>query len=528
MKKAILCLLSFFAYASSCSAMSIDEKIDALVAPASDFLSNKIVFAPVHIFGGEIPAIILWLILGGCVCFIATKGIPIWGFKHAIEVVTGKHKPAEASVEEGEVSSFQALMTALSGTVGLGNIAGVAVAVTLGGPGALVWMVLCGFLGMASKFAEATLGVKYRKVKLDGTVSGGPMYYIMYGLTKMKLRWLALPLAIFFSVACIFEAFGGGNMFQINMATQQLIYITGGVGVSFFSAHSWVFGVIIALIVGAITIGGIKSIVKITEKIVPIMVVLYLLTGLIILIVNWAHIPQAIHTILTEAFHPKAAVTGGIFGCIIWGMRRSVQANEAGVGSAPIAYSAVQSKEPVSQGFVALLEPFIATVIICNLTGLIVVLTMPYLSPEAQALTGAPLVSEAFASVFPFFPKILAIVIILFALSTLISWSYYGIKAWSFLFGESQISAKLFQLIYCVVIVIGSSMNMQSVIDFTDAMMFTMAVPNLLAIYIMMPIILKELKAYCIKYNVGIYKLKPIKLPSDKINEKKEEASSAK
>lgn len=517
MKKAVLFLLSFFAFAGSCGAMSLDEKIDSLVAPASDFLSNKIVFCPVHIFGGEIPAIILWLILGGCVCFIATKGIPIWGFKHALEVVSGKHKPAEESVEEGEVSSFQALMTALSGTVGLGNIAGVAVAVTLGGPGALVWMVLCGFLGMASKFAEATLGVKYRKVNLDGTVSGGPMYYIMYGLTRMKLRWLALPLAIFFSIACILEGFGGGNMFQINMATQQLIYITGGVDVSFFAAHSWVFGVIIALIVGAITIGGIKSIVKITEKIVPIMVVLYLLTGLVIVLVNWAQIPHAIYTILSQAIHPQA-VEGGIFGCIIWGMRRSVQANEAGVGSAPIAYSAVQSKEPVSQGFVALLEPFIATVIICNLTGLIVVITQQYI--KTPDLTGAPLVSEAFASVFPFFPKLLAVVIILFALSTLISWSYYGVKAWSFMFGESDISVKLFQLIYCVVIVIGSAMNMQSVIDFTDAMMFTMAVPNLIAVYILLPIILKELKAYCIKYNVGIYKLKPIKLPENKENEK--------
>ena len=520
MKKILLLFMSLFAFVQSCSAMSLDEKIDAFVAPASDFLSNKIVFYPIHICGGEIPAIILWLILGGIVCLIATKGIPIWGFKHAIEVVTGKHKPAEESVEEGEVSSFQALMTALSGTVGLGNIAGVAVAVTMGGPGALVWMVLCGFLGMASKFAEATLGVKYRKVNLDGTVSGGPMYYIMYGLTKMKLRWLALPLAIFFSIACIFEGFGGGNMFQINMATQQLIYITGGVDASFFSAHSWVFGVIIALIVGAITIGGIRSIVKITEKIVPIMVILYLLTGVIIVAINWAQIPHAIHTILVEAIHPRAAVTGGIFSCIIWGMRRSVQANEAGVGSAPIAYSAVQSKEPVSQGFVALLEPFIATVIICNLTGLIVVITQQYL--KTPDLTGAPLVSEAFASIFPFFPKILAVVIILFALSTLISWSYYGVKAWSFLFGESSVSVKIFQFIYCVVIVIGSSMNMQSVIDFTDAMMFTMAFPNLLAVYILLPVILKELKAYCIKYNVGIYKLKPIKLdlPEDKKEDK--------
>lgn len=518
MRKFILFVFSFLVAAMPSWAGTIDQKIDAIVAPASDFLSNKIVFYPIDIMGGQVPLIILWLIIGGIVCVIATKGIPVWGFKHAIQVVTGKHKPAEDSVEEGEVSSFQALMTALSGTVGLGNIAGVAVAVTMGGPGALVWMVLAGFLGMALKFAEATLGVKFRKVNLDGTVSGGPMYYIMYGLTKMKLRWLALPLAIFFSVACIFEAFGGGNMFQINMATQQLIYITGGEN-SFFFTNAWVFGLIIAIVVGIITIGGIKSIVKITEKIVPIMVGIYLLTGIVIIAINWQNIPSAIYTILSEAIAPKA-VEGGIIGCIIWGMRRSVQANEAGVGSAPIAYSAVQSKEPISQGFVSLLEPFIATVVICNLTGLIIVITEQYL--KTPNLTGAPLVSEAFASIFPFFPSVLAVVIILFALSTLISWSYYGIKAWSFLFGESSVSVKIFQVIFCLFIVIGSSMNMKSVIDFTDAMMFAMAVPNLIAIYIMLPIILKELKAYCIKYNIGIYKLKPISLKDEKEEDKKE------
>ena len=516
MKKIILFVLSFLAFVRQSCAMTIDQKIDALVAPASDFLSNKIVFYPIDICGGKMPLIILWLIIGGIVCVIVTKCIPVWGFKHALDVVTGKHKiENDDELQEGEVSSFQALMTALSGTVGLGNIAGVAVAVTMGGPGALVWMVVAGLLGMALKFAEATLGVKYRKVKFDGSVSGGPMYYIMYGLTRMKMRWLALPLAIFFSIACIFESFGGGNMFQINMAAQQMIYITGGAD-SILANNAWVVCLTVAIIVGDINIGGIKSIVKITEKIVPLMVVIYLLTGLIIILVNYAQIPQAIHTILSEAIAPKA-VEGGIIGCIIWGMRRSVQANEAGVGSAPIAYSAVQSKEPISQGFVSLLEPFIATVIICNLTGLIIVITQQYI--KTPGLTGAPLVSEAFASVFPFFPMVLAVVIILFALSTLISWSYYGLKAWSFLFGESLFSVRIFQVVFCLFIVIGSSMNMQSVIDFTDAMMFAMAVPNLIAIYIMLPIILKELKAYCIKYNVGIYKLKPIVSVEDISNE---------
>ncbi len=526
MKKIILFVLSFFAVIMQCEAMTIDQKIDTMVAPASDFLSNKIVFYPVHIFGADMPLIIIWLIIGGFVCVTATKGIPVWGFKHAIDVVTGRHKnenETEDEMEEGEVSSFQALMTALSGTVGLGNIAGVAVAVTMGGPGALVWMVIAGILGMALKFAEATLGVKYRKIHLDGSVSGGPMYYMMYGLTRMKLRWLALPLAIFFSVSCILEGFGGGNMFQINMATQQLIYITGGES-SFFANNAWVFGLAIAILVGVITIGGIKSIVKITEKIVPVMVVVYLLAGVIIIAINWANIPHALHTIFTQAIHP-IAVKGGIVGCIIWGMRRSVQANEAGVGSAPIAYSAVQSKEPISQGFVSLLEPFIATVIICNLTGIIVVITQQYL--KTPDLTGAPLVSEAFASVFPFFPTLLAVVIILFALSTLISWSYYGIKAWSFLFGDNIIVTRIFQVIFCMFIVIGSSMNMKSVIDFTDAMMFAMAVPNLIAIYILLPIILKELKTYCKKYNVGIYKTKVVTVKSE-VTEEKEEVSTAK
>ncbi len=494
----------FFLFCNSCFAGSIDEKIDTIVAPWSDFISNRIVFYPIHINGVDLPIIIIWLFVAGIVFTVSTKGISIWGFKHALDLLTGKVRTGTRKGEEGEVSSFQALMTALSGTVGLGNIAGVAVAITMGGPGALFWMIIAAFLGMTSKFVEATMGVKYRKINIDGSVSGGPMYYIMYGLTKMKLRFLALPMAVFFSVMCIAEAFGGGNMFQINMATKQVIEITGGAS-SFFYSHEWVFGTIVAVVVGCIVIGGIKSIVKVTEKLVPFMIALYMIASIIIIFANFMAIPHCIKTVITQAFHP-VAVKGGILGAIIWGMRRSVQSNEAGVGSAPIAYSAVQTTEPVSQGFISLLEPFIDTVIVCSMTGFVIISTGQYLN--AEGIEGVELASRSFATVIPFFPIILAFVVIMFALSTLISWAYYGQKAWSFLFGENDIAVKIFQVIFCIFIVIGSALNVQSVVDFTDAMMFAMSVPNIIVLYIMLPIILKDLKKYCRKYDVGIHRNK--------------------
>lgn len=496
-------------------AEGIDKKIDSIVAPASDAVSN-LVFYPINIAGVDTPLIIIWLIVGAIIFTIATKGIGIWGFKHALDLVFGKPKKEEKTAtsedgDEGEVSSFQALATALSGTVGLGNIAGVAVAITMGGPGAVFWMIIGSIFGMATKFMEATLGVKYRRLNPDGSVSGGPMYYISHGLTKMKLRWLGQPLAVIFSWMCIAAAFGGGNMFQITMATSQITEITGGKN-SFFYTNSWVFGLIIAIIIGAIIIGGIKSIARVTEKIVPFMCLLYVFSGIIVILYHFTEIPNVIALILDEAFTPKA-VEGGVIGCIIWGLRRSVQSNEAGVGSAPIAYAAVKTKEPVSQGFVSLLEPFIDTVILCSITAFVIIVTGTHANTEG--LVGVKLTSRAFESVIPFFPYVLAIAITLFALSTLLSWSYYGQKAWNYLFGEGDKRTRTYQLVFCIFIVIGSSMNMASIIDFTDAMMLAMAVPNIIGIYLLTPQILTELKVYCEKYNVGIFKKPVIEVEED-------------
>lgn len=482
----------------------VDKKIDELVAPILGKITD-IVFYPLVINGVEVPIIIVMLLLSAILFTLYTRGVSVWGFKHAIDIVIGKHKYLKDDEgDEGEVSSFQALTTALSGTIGLGNIAGVAIAITMGGPGAVFWMIIGAFFGMTAKFMEATLGVKYRRFNPDGSVSGGPMHYISHGLTRMKLRWLGQPLAILFSWMCIAQALSGGNMFQINMATAQIVEITGREN-SFFYHNSWVIGLIMAIVIATIIIGGIKSIAKVAEKIVPLMCLIYVGSGLIVVFAHFTNIPEVFRIIFNEAFNPRA-VEGGIIGCIIWGLRRSVQSNEAGVGSAPIAYAAVKTKEPVSQGFVSLLEPFIDTVIVCSITAFVIIVTGAYTNTDG--LAGAELTSKAFASVMPFFPKVLAGVIIMFALSTIISWSYYGLKSWNFLFGEGRKRTRAFQIIFCLFIIIGSSVNMVSVIDITDATMFGMAVPNLIAIFLLAPQVLNDLKDYCKRYNVGIFKFK--------------------
>ncbi len=496
-------LVILFFISDKAFAEGIDKKIDNLIAPASDAVSG-LVFYPVSINSVDMPVIIIWLLVGAIVFTIITKGIGVWGFKHAVELVFGKKKNNEVkdSGDKGEVSSFQALSTALSGTIGLGNIAGVAIAITMGGPGAVFWMIIGSIFGMATKFMEATLGIKYRRVNPDGSISGGPMYYISHGLTRMKMRWLGQPLAVIFSWMCIAAAIGGGNMFQVSMATSQIVEVTGGQD-SFFQSNSWVFGLLIALIISMIIIGGIKSIAKVTEKIVPFMCILYMISGFVVILYHFTEIPNVIALVINEAFNPEA-VEGGIIGSIIWGLRRSVQSNEAGVGTAPIAYATVKTHEPVSQGFVSLLEPFIDTVILCSITAFVILVTGAHASTEG--LVGVKLTSMAFESVIPFFPYILALVITLFALSTLLSWSYYGQKAWNYLFGEGEKRTRTYQLIFCIFIVIGSSMNMASIIDFTDAMLLAMAVPNIIGIYLLTPQVLRELRVYCAKYKVGIFK----------------------
>ena len=397
MRKFLFLMLSFLVGIQSCYAKPIDQIIDSAIAPISDIFS-KIVFYPVNIFGEQIPITVLWILIGGIFFTIYFRGIAFWGFKHAISLLTKKQQEEKNTDGTGEVSSFQALATALSGTIGLGSIAGVAIAISRGGPGAIFWIIVGAIFGMSLKFAEASLAVKYRRFNADGTVSGGPMHYIAHGLTRKGLRWLGQPLAMIFAFLLIPGALGGGNMLQINQATQQITSITGGEN-SIFYHNAWLFGLIIAIIVALIIIGGIKSIAKVTEKIVPFMCFLYVFIGLIVILFNLPAIPSTIMTIIKGAFFPEA-VYGGVAGTIIIGLRRSVQSNEAGTGSAPIAYATVKTKEPISQGFVSLLEPFI-TACLCTLTALTISITGSY-KDFYEGISGIQLTSNSYNFVCAF------------------------------------------------------------------------------------------------------------------------------
>lgn len=495
-KRISLALCAFFMSCQNVFAVSIDAQIEKYMAPFTDAISN-FVFSPITIFGTEIPLIIFWIIIASLFFTIYLRWIPIWGFRHAIDVlVNPKHK----TTGNGEVSSFQALATALSGTIGLGSIAGVAIAISLGGPGAAFWIVVGSMFAMSIKFCEATLAVKYRKFNPDGSVSGGPMHYIAHGLTRRKLRWLGQPLAAIFSILCIGGAFCGGNMIQVNQTTQQFVNVTGGQN-SWFYGQNWIIGFVIAIVVALIIVGGIKSIAKVTEKIVPFMCGLYVISGLIVILFNFHHIGYAFKFVLKEAF-TLHSVYGGMAAAIIMGLRRSVQTNEAGTGSAPIAYATVKTNEPISQGFVSLLEPFM-TAILCTLSATAIIITGTYTNMRT-GISGIDMTSAAFSSVIPFFPIVLAIVVMLFAFSTLISWSYYGQKAWCFLFGEGKKRVIAYQLLFCGVIVVGSVLNVKSVINLTDAMNFCMSIPNILVIYIMAGEIKKDLIIYCKKHEVAM------------------------
>ena len=473
----------------SAQAMNVDEFMDKHVAPISDAVA-KLIFFPINICGCEVPLIIFWVLIAGFFFTFYFKGISVWGFKHAIDVVA---KPTEKHNDGcGEVSSFQALATALSGTIGIGSIAGVAISISIGGPGAAFWIFAGALLGMSIKFVEATLAVKYRRFNLDGSVSGGPMHYIAHGLTRKKMRWLGQPLSVLYAILCIGGGITGGNMIQINQTAHQIVFITGG-SHSIFHGYTWLIGLVAAVLIGLVIVGGIKSIAKVTTILTPTMCLLYIVSGLIVIFANFMNIPHAIALIIREAFNPTA-VAGGVIGTIIIGLRRSVQSNEAGTGAAAIVYATAQTKEPVSQGFVALLETFL-TGLLCLFTSFAIVFSGAC-THAAKEISGIELASNAFQSVIPFFPIILSIIAVMFALSTLISWAYYGQKAWTFLFGEGKKRVLAFNLIYCLFIIIGSAMNVKSVIDITDAMMIALCVPNIIVLYILCPEIKRDLKAY--------------------------------
>ncbi|WP_141015060.1 alanine/glycine:cation symporter family protein [Nocardioides sambongensis] len=478
---------------------SIEDAINSTFEPIADAVSSVIFYAP-SIAGVEFPLIVLWLVVAAAVFTVYFKGIQFTSWKISTDLVRGKYSRAS---DPGEVTHFQALSSAVSGTVGLGNIAGVGAAVTLGGPGATFWMILAGLLGMCTKFVECTLGVKYRQIHEDGSVTGGPFRYLPVAFERFG-SVISRTLTIIFAIALFLFGAIGGNMFQANQTFAQAQEVTGGEdGFLGSSGSALIFGIVLALLVGAVIVGGITSIALVTSRLVPMMAFIYLGTCLLVILGNAVHIPEAIGEIISGAFNPEG-VAGGVVGVLIIGFQRAAFSNEAGVGSAPIAHSAVKTKHPVSEGFVALLEPLIDTVIICTMTALtIIIADSAYYEEQRQVVAdggptpdGVVVTSRAFETFLPQFPVILAIAVALFAFSTLITWSYYTMKAWTELFGRSRTSEGVFKIVFCCFTVVGSVITFTSVITFADSMLFVCAIVNLLACYILLPKVREELRKF--------------------------------
>ena len=431
-----------------------------------------------------IPFIVIWLVLGALFFTLRMGFINIRGFRHSLDLAKGKYDDPNAP---GQVTHFQALATAVSGTVGLGNIAGVGVAVSLGGAGATFWMIVCGLLGMSSKFVECTLGVKYRNILPDGRVFGGPMNYLRYGLEKRNMKGFGKVLASVFAVLAVGASFGGGNMFQANQSFEQL----SGQFPALQGNGFW-FGVITAILVGVVIIGGINSIAKVTGRVVPVMASVYIVAALAVIIMNIENIGPAFSAIVDGAFSPSA-LKGGVIGVLIVGFQRAAFSNEAGVGSAAIAHSTAKTNHPPSEGFVALLEPFIDTVVVCTLTALVLIFTGMH---EVEGMAGAQLTSDAFGSQISWFPYVLALAVFLFAFSTMISWSYYGMRAWTYLFGKSKKTEYAYKMLFLVFVVIGASVSLGAVLDFSDMMILAMSFPNIIGLYIMSGEVRTDLNNY--------------------------------
>jgi AGCS family alanine or glycine:cation symporter len=476
----------------------LDQRIDQAIRPVADAVSGFI-FSSFPLSGVQVPFVLLWLLFAATLFTLYFRFINFRAFRHGFQLVRGDYNDPLAA---GEVTHFQALATALSGTVGLGNIAGVAVAVSLGGPGATFWMIVAGLLGMSSKFVECTLGVKYRNEYTDGTVSGGPMYYLSKGLAERspKLAGLGKVLAVLFAIFCVGGSFGGGNMFQANQSFKQVVAVTGG-DASWMADKGWLYGLVVAVLVGLVIIGGIQGIARVTSKVVPFMGVLYVTAGLVIIGMHVADVPDAFSAIFFGAFSAEG-IAGGTVGVLIQGFRRAAFSNEAGIGSAAIAHAAVRTNRPVTEGFVALYEPFIDTVVVCTITALVIVVTGTW-DPSVDPSQGVALTSAAFESTISWFPYVLTVAVVLFALSTMISWSYYGLKAWTYLFGESVATDAVYKLLFLFFVVAGSSMQLGAVVDFSDAMIFAMAFPNVLGIYFLLPMVRQELDEYWADYKAG-------------------------
>jgi AGCS family alanine or glycine:cation symporter len=477
----------------------VEAAINGAFAPVSTAVQDVIFYAP-SIFGVQVPLIVFWLVLAAAVFTVYFRGIQLNGFRTSLDLVRGKYS---RSSDPGEVTHFQALSSAVSGTVGLGNIAGVGVAVTIGGAGATFWMIVAGVLGMCTKFVECTLGVKYREVHEDGTVTGGAFRYLPVAFERFGST-VSRALTLVFAGALFLFGAVGGNMFQANQTFAQAREVTGGDnGFLGSSGSALVFGIVLAIGVGLVILGGITSIARVTSRLVPAMALLYLFACFLVIASNIVNVPEAVAAIVSGAFAPEG-VAGGVVGVLIIGFQRAAFSNEAGVGSAPTAHAAVKTKHPVSEGFVALLEPFIDTVVVCTATALTIVIADTSYWNDAQetvqaggaAPDGVVVTSRAFETFLPQFPVILAIAVALFAFSTLITWAYYSMKAWTTMFGRTERSELTFKVVFCLFTVMGTVLTFDSVLGFADAMLFVCAIVNLLACYILLPKVREELRSF--------------------------------
>ena len=496
-------------------ATGLDEKINEAFMPFAIWWEN-LILSEVSILGAGIPVVLIVLFVGALFFTVYFGFINMRYFPLAIRVVRGKYDELEkqpspdsensnSHVFSGEVNHFQALTTAVSGTVGLGNIALVAVAISIGGPGATFWMIIAGLLGMSSKFVECTLGVKFRDIDREGNVFGGPMYYLSRGLKEKGFAVFGKVLAVVFAILCIGASFGGGNAFQTNQAAAQII---SSFNLESASAGSFI-GIVFAIFVGIVIIGGIKRIAKVTEKVVPFMAALYVASALVIIFLNWDKLGTAISLIFTEAFTPRATIAGGFTAVMIQGFRRAAFSNEAGAGSAAIAHSAVKTNYAASEGLVGLLEPFIDTVVICSITALVIiifnvdggfvygdVINQQVLMADGSRLGGVNLTSLAFESTIPGASWLLMAAVTLFAFSTIISWSYYGLQAWKYLFGRAKHSELIYKVLFLIFTVLGAAITLDAVIKFSDAMILALAFPNVIGLLFLFPIVKKELNKY--------------------------------
>lgn len=480
-----------------CEQAPFDQCIDKAIEPMANKVGDIIFYAhQFNIFGNEveIPLILIWLAATSVLLTFYFGFINIRFFGHAINIVRGKY---DKKSDKGEINRFQALATSLSGTVGLGNIAGVAVAVSAGGPGAVFWMAMMGLFGMSAKFAEAALGVKYRvnpDPKNKQHFAGGPMYYLKAVMARNNQARFGTFLAFVFAICCMGGAFGAGNMFQSNQAFQQVVNITTNAeGVSFMADKGWLFGLGLAFLVGMVIIGGLKSIAAVASRIVPIMGIIYLTAGLAVIAMNYAAIPMAFATIFQMALSPQAGF-GAVLGALLIGVQRAAFSNEAGIGSAAIVHATAKTKDHVSQGFVAMLGPFIDTIVICMVTALVIVITGAY--QGGAGMEGVSLTSRAFESSIPWFPYVLTVTVLLFAYSTMIAWFYYGLRCLTFMTGEKQNVEMMYKILFCVCIVIGSSAALDNIILFSDSMLFAMAIPNVIGLFLLAPELRKDIKKY--------------------------------